>query len=47
MKTFIFNQKNGPGRFETSAHSFTEAYDNLCDEVNNSRGWRCENEDGE
>lgn len=46
-KTFIFKQKNGSGNFTTEAHTFDEAYNNLCDEVNCPRAWRCENEDGE
>jgi len=46
-KTFIFVQKNGPGTFTTSALNYDEAYDNLCDEVIDTKGWRCEDEDGE
>lgn len=47
IKTFVFHQKNGNATIILSALDFNDAEENLHDIVEDSLGWRCEDEDGE
>jgi len=47
MKTFIFYQKNSSAVMALSAPTYDDAYEQLTEEVGNTWGWRCDDQEGE
>jgi len=47
MKTFIFYHKNSSAVMTLTTNTFEDAQEELKNTVQDTWGWRCDNEDGE